>query len=127
MAQEDKYVLLIDDEPDFMETIAFWLRSKGYVVKTATSGEDGVKLIQESLPRLVFLDLNMPEEDGIAVLKRIRGVKKDLPVIMVSAYCADPRMMEANKFGISGIFPKNGTFNELGDVLEVSLRIHKST
>jgi len=123
--KEKKYVLLIDDEPDFLETISFWLKSKGHNVKTASSGQEALKIIEQDEPRLVFLDLNMPDMDGIQVLREIRKRSETLPVIMVSAYCADPRMKDANTLKISGMFPKNGTFDQLGNVLEVTLRTYK--
>ena len=125
MGYGKKYVLIIDDEADFLETTSFWLRSKGYEVRVAPTGVETLNAIKADEPYLIFLDLNMPEMDGVQMLGEIRKINRSLSVIMVSAFCDDLRMEKAKALGISGIFPKYGTFEELGNVLEVGLRTHR--
>ena len=72
------------------------------------------------------MDINMPVMDGFAALKEIRQFNKTLPVIIISAYVTDPRLTEANKLGISGVFYKGADFNEGMALLETVLRTHKS-
>ena len=119
-------VLLIDDEDDFRQLMKFWLESKGYSVLAASNGADGIELVKNDHPNIIFLDLRMPVMDGVATLKEIRAFDRDLPVIVISAFLDDPRAKEAMAFGISGVFNKAKNFDEGLTILEVALRRHKS-
>ena len=119
-------VLLIDDEDDFRQLMKFWLESKGYSVLAASNGADGIELVKNDHPNIIFLDLRMPVMDGVATLKEIRTFDRDLPVIVISAFLDDPRAKEAMAFGISGVFNKAKNFDEGLTILEVALRRHKS-
>lgn len=118
-------VLLVDDEADFLVPITFWLKSKGYSVSVATSGEKAIKIIKEEKPDLVFLDINMPVMDGLETLRRIRKFDKDRSVIMVTAYADEEKFTEARKLQTSGFFPKGGSLEEMQKIIEVTLRTHK--
>lgn len=125
---EDKKikVLMVDDEVDFTQTMAFWLKSRGYIVETASDGKSAIRMIKENMPDIIFLDLNMPVMDGAETLKRIRKFDKDLPVIIISAYVEDQeKMKKVNAYGISGVFYKEKDFTEGLSMLEVALRTHK--
>ena len=115
-------VLLVDDEPDFVEPIAFWLEAKKYKVRTASNGDEAIKLIKEEIPNIVLLDINMPVMDGIETLKHIRENYGDLPVVMITAEIE--RLPTLQDLGISGFFPKGGTLEQLEQLLEPIIRIH---
>ena len=103
----DIKVLIVDDEPDYSETMEFWLMAKGYDVSAVASGSDAMAyLANEPLPDIVFLDILMPGMDGIETLKEIRKVHPKLPVIMVTAYASDERKEAAKKLGANGFFAK---------------------
>jgi CheY-like chemotaxis protein len=123
--RKDIKILLADDEEDFRKPLSFWLESKGYSVDCAENGEIAIKIIQDNIPAIVLLDLNMPVLDGLGTLKRIREFNKDLPVIIISAYVDDPRVREANAYGISGVFYKGKDFKDWLSLLETALRMHK--
>ena len=118
-------ILLVDDQPDFLETMSFWMKSKGYAVQTTDSGESALEIIQSHPVDIVFLDVRMPKGGGIETLSKIRAIKKDLPVILITAYPEDHVMQQARELGISGFFPKEGGFDTLAQVIEVALRTHK--
>ncbi|MBN1912965.1 MAG: response regulator [Candidatus Omnitrophica bacterium] len=118
-------VLLVDDESDFTQPMAFWLNSKGYSVNVAYDGESAVKQAKENPPDIIFLDLNMPVMDGLETIKEIRKFNKDLPVIIISAYVQDQRIRQANDYGISGVFYKGKNFTEGLLLLETALKTHK--
>ncbi|HAJ57000.1 MAG TPA: response regulator [Candidatus Omnitrophica bacterium] len=119
-------VLLVDDESDFMEPIAFWLKSRGYAVSTCRNGKEAVEYIKTNAPDIVFMDINMPVMDGLEALKTIRGFNKDLPIVMVTAaYGHDEKITRAKELGISGFFAKNYTFDQLIQMIQVTLRTHK--
>jgi len=120
-------VLLVDDETDFIEPIAFWLKSRGYVVTTAVDGEEAIGKIREARPDIVFLDINMPVMDGLECLRRLREFEKDLPVIMVTAaFGSEDKITRAKELGVSGFFAKNYTFDQLTQMIQVTLRTHRA-
>ena len=114
-------ILLIDDETDYSETVGFWLMAHGYQVRTASSGVEGLRAIEEELPDIVFLDFLMPGMDGIDTLREIRGKHLELPVIMVSAYASEDKMKEAGSIGISGIFSKGAELSEAARLITETL------
>jgi len=118
-------ILLIDDETDFTQPMSFWLKSKGYTVFVSNDAESGIKAVKDQNPDIVFMDLNMPVMDGVATLKKIREFNKDIPVIIISAYVDDKRIIEATPYGVSGVFYKGGDFQEGLTLLESALRTHK--
>jgi CheY-like chemotaxis protein len=118
-------ILLVDDEADFIQAMSYWFKSKGYSVLSAGNGQEALKLIKESPPDIVFLDINMPVMDGYQTLKCIREFNQDLPVIIISAYVDDQRARDTVRYGVSGIFYKGKDFAEGLSLLESALRAHK--
>ena len=119
------HVLFVDDEADFLEPIALWVKSKGYHVTTASRGKQAIELIQRDPPDIVFLDVQMPELDGLETLRRIRAFNSEIPVVIVTAaYQDETTFADAKTLGISGFFPKQESLDKLGELLEVTLRMH---
>jgi DNA-binding response OmpR family regulator len=79
-------VLVIDDEVDIAEIVrlTFGLRWPEAEVVTASTGEQGVDLVEREAPDLVLLDIGFPDIDGFEVCKRIRHFS-DVPIVMLSA------------------------------------------
>ncbi len=118
-------VLLVDDEGDFIEPVSYWLQSKGYQILTASNGEEAIEVIKREQPDIVFMDINMPGMGGIDTLRQIRETNKDLPVIMLTAAYQDEKIFaKANELGIAGFFPKHSSLDDLGRIIEASLRLH---
>ena len=118
-------ILLVDNEAEFLETITYWLETKEHHVQMCYTGPEAIELIKKSAPDIVFLDIYMPEMDGMEVLRRIRSFNQTLPVVMVTGYPKEEKMTEAIKLGISGFFPKSGSFEELGRIIKAAIRTHK--
>jgi DNA-binding response OmpR family regulator len=80
-------ILSIDDEPGMLELIQLVVKKQGLTVQGASSGEQGLSIMRESPPRLVLLDIMMPEMDGWDVYKQMKEDDnlKDIPVIIVTA------------------------------------------
>ena len=76
-------VLVVDDEPQIRRALRTSLEAHGFRVETARRGEEAVLRVAESPPDVVFLDLGLPDIDGVEALRRIRGFS-DVPVIVVS-------------------------------------------
>lgn len=78
-------ILIVEDEKDLREAIAEGLRIDGYVVDTCDNGEEAYYLLYVEAYDLVVLDLNLPQMDGLEVLKKIRDEKPELKVLILSA------------------------------------------
>ena len=124
---EDKSlnILLVDNEAEFCESMTYWLETKHHRVQVCYSGQEALDLIKKTPLDIVFLDIQMPEMDGMTVLKEIRNISQTLPVVMVTGYPKEERMTEAISLGVSGFFPKTASFEELGRVIKAAIRTHK--
>jgi two-component system, response regulator, stage 0 sporulation protein F len=78
-------ILVVDDEAPVREVLTEYFATEGYAVEAATSGIEALTAVQAGRADLVLLDVRMPGLDGVQVLRRIRAVAENLPVIMVTA------------------------------------------
>jgi DNA-binding response OmpR family regulator len=80
-------ILVVDDEPDMLELIAYTLRLAGYDVVTAACGTDALKGAQARLPDLILLDLMLPDLDGLSVCELLRRLPSTnaIPVLVLTA------------------------------------------
>ncbi len=87
MATNLKCILCIEDEPEMIDLIRLILGRRGFEVKGATGGVEGLKMIRDEHPDLVLLDLMMPDMDGWEVYQQIKADEKtkNIPVIVVTA------------------------------------------
>jgi len=76
MDWSDYRILLVDDEKDVLEFLGYNLKNEGFKIYTATNGKDAVRLAREIRPHLVFMDVMMPEMDGIAACEEIRKTEE---------------------------------------------------
>ena len=81
------YVLVVDDDPDLVETLAMMLESKGCEVGRAYDGIEGEESIQERRPDVVILDIMMPRKDGYVLCGEMKAneATRDIPVILLTA------------------------------------------
>ncbi|MCK4935454.1 MAG: response regulator [Elusimicrobiales bacterium] len=77
-------ILVIDDDVTVRKICAGVLKRKGYRVLTASGGEDGLKILKETVIKIVVLDLTMPRVTGLEVLKEIRELSKKVFVIILT-------------------------------------------
>ncbi len=90
-----KEVLIVDDDPDFVETIEIVLQGNGYETRTANDGEEALKKVKEKAPDIILLDIMMKTKgDGIWVSEKIRSEEdlKEIPIIMITAVNQDAEM-----------------------------------
>jgi two-component system KDP operon response regulator KdpE len=77
-------ILIVDDEPSILATMAPLLRARGYEVSTATSGYAALEAVDRHPPQLVILDLGLPDLDGVEVCRRLREGRA-VPILVLSA------------------------------------------
>ena len=80
------YILVVDDEEDIQLSMTGILEDEGYRVKSASSGEEALKELEQEEPEILFLDIWLPGKDGIELLEPIRNNYPDLPIIMISGH-----------------------------------------
>ncbi len=92
-------VLLVDDEPVFVETMSKVLKARGYGVGAAAGGVEALEELRFNRYDVVVLDLRMPGMDGIETLERIRKQDPLLPVILLSGHADMSKAVEAMQHG----------------------------
>ena len=92
-------ILIIDDEPQLVESLAMRLKASGYAVSAAPDGVSGINKFKEEPPDLVILDIMMPGLSGLDVLKELKEICLNVPVIMLTAYGTPQSAIEALRLG----------------------------
>jgi two-component system nitrogen regulation response regulator NtrX len=92
-------VLIIDDEEAIRSSLKMILEYEGYECVLAANGEAGLKIAERESPDLVFLDIKMPQMDGMEVLKRLKVGEGSPPVVMISGHADIATAFEASKLG----------------------------
>lgn len=86
--EERARILLIDDDPDFVQATKKVLESKSYEVLVAYNGEEGLQKTRDENPDLILLDIIMPLSDGFTVCEEIKGDPEfdEIPVLMLTSF-----------------------------------------
>ena len=82
-----KYILIVDDDPDLVETVSMMLESKGYEVGKAYDGIEGEEAIKKRRPDVLILDVMMPRKNGYELCKELKSNKwtQDIPIVLLTA------------------------------------------
>jgi PAS domain S-box-containing protein len=99
-------ILLIDDEAAILRVMAMSLRSDGYDVVTAQSGEEGLKVFKEESPQIILTDIKMPGMDGLKVLKKIKEIQPEAEVIIITGHGDIDSAIESLQYGASDFINK---------------------
>jgi two-component system response regulator AtoC len=111
-------VLVVDDEPSMLRYMSMLLELDSYKVETAVNGVDCVRKLEAGLaPDLVFLDLLMPEMDGLETLEKIRQTRPSTKVIMLSCVTDTAKVVQAMRLGAQDYLTKPFEKHSLEEVL----------
>ena len=110
-------ILVIDDEPALLKALATVLEESGFQVVTAHSGREATAKILEHPIDLLITDLNMPVEDGIEIIRRLRKDHRQLKVIAMSGAFGPNIMTIAQKLGAHATLSKPMTGTKLLDCI----------
>jgi DNA-binding response OmpR family regulator len=84
---KNKKILIADDEPYILRSLSFVLKKEGFDVDTAEDGEETLEKVEQFKPKILFLDIMMPEKDGYEVCKYLKSndATRDIYIIMLTA------------------------------------------
>jgi two-component system KDP operon response regulator KdpE len=114
-------ILVIDDDPSLNRALRLGLQAGGHEVTTAATGEHGIAQTALTSPDVVVLDMGLPDMDGIAVCRTIRGWS-DVPIIILSATGAENRKVAALDAGANDYVTKPFSMPELEARIRVVTR-----
>lgn len=116
-----KRMLVVDDEPDFRETLVEYLRGKGFDVVQAGDGEEAIRRFTEYHPHMVLLDIQMRGLNGVETLMRITALRQQTCVIMVSGLQHEAMARRTLALGAADYIRKPVDFAYLDRVLDTHL------
>lgn len=114
-------VLLIDDEDEFVRTLAERLSLRGYATRIAGDGESGIGMVAMETFDVVLLDLMMPGLNGLDTLKQLKAMSKDLPVILLTGHGSTKDAMAGMRNEAFDFLMKPLDINELTQKIELAI------
>jgi DNA-binding response OmpR family regulator len=114
-------ILVVDDEENMLALLKRVLGKAGYRVSCADEGKGALQLAREGHFHLAIVDVSMPGMDGIEVLRRLKGIDKQLPVIMISAFASWDKEQTARRLGCVDYFSKPLDMEQLKTVIQENI------
>ena len=111
-------ILVVDDEETIRDLLRTVLRRLGHEVLLADRGQKGIEVFRRERPQITILDLNMPDLDGIAVLKEVRTVDPQASVIMLTGSGTEALERQAGELGATDFLAKGFSLHALGQALK---------
>jgi CheY-like chemotaxis protein len=102
MPKDDKFLLLVEDEPLYIDMVKEQLENAGITVEVANNGKDALKVLETKKPGLILLDLVMPVMNGFDFLKKMHKNKDmhDVPVVILSNLCQDIDKDQCDQYNV---------------------------
>uniref|UniRef100_A0A7C3RKT4 Response regulator n=1 Tax=Dictyoglomus thermophilum TaxID=14 RepID=A0A7C3RKT4_DICTH len=112
-------VVLIDDSKDFINSAVKILEEENFeVVGFANSGQEGIRIVREKKPDLVFVDIVMPDMDGFATIKEIKKMENPPKTIILTLYDNEEYRKASNEVGADGFISKSELFSHIDEIIE---------
>ncbi len=115
---EKPKLLVIDDEPLYLELLTQYFTNKGYSVTALSSGEKILKLLFEDRYDVVILDVWMIDLNGVEIFKKIKKYSPSLPVILTSGYTSQELLQKLKNLGADGFIKKPFSLKEMQDLVD---------
>ena len=116
-----KKALVIDDDASTLELMKFQLEAEGFETTTVERGHAGLKLVEEIEFDIILTDLNLPDLDGIEMVRRCKEISPDTEIIMITGYGSTEKTIEATKAGAFHYVEKPVEFEELLLLIEKAI------
>ena len=100
----NKCIMSVDDSATIRQMVAFTLKEAGYEVIEAVDGEDALRKLKTATVHMILADLNMPNMDGVTLVKRVRTDpgRKGIPIVMLTTESQESKKQEARSAGATG-------------------------
>jgi DNA-binding NtrC family response regulator len=118
-------ILIVDDEPFNLDLLEQELTDRGYSIERAGNGAEALGKFESFHPDLILLDYQMPDMNGIDVLKELRSRGHETPIVLVTAYGSIERAVQAMREGAYDFIPKPFEPDHLALVVEKALEREK--
>ncbi len=100
------HVLVVDDEPGVRDVLSKGLELAEYDVETAADGQQALQCLRDSPYELLIVDLNLPDLDGVSVIRRARQLDADTRAIIITGRSSEEAAIEAANLGVKGYLTK---------------------
>ncbi|MCB1056107.1 MAG: UDP-3-O-[3-hydroxymyristoyl] N-acetylglucosamine deacetylase [Acidobacteria bacterium] len=117
-----KQVLIVDDQPGILSTLSSILEDEGYRTLGTDSGEEALRLYREERPDVVFLDIWLPDRDGLETLQALRRLDPSAAVVMISGHGTTSTAVRAIKLGASDYIEKPLSYQRVMQAVGEALR-----
>ncbi|MBI4660283.1 MAG: response regulator [Verrucomicrobia bacterium] len=109
-----QHILVIDDEGSIRELLGTFFQARGYRVSSASTAAEALRVVEDTLPDVVLLDLLLPDADGLELLENFKQTHPDLPVIIMTGMGSDESLLkEARTKGAAGYVSKTDPLDKL--------------
>jgi DNA-binding NtrC family response regulator len=120
--KKDVRILVVDDEPTMADSLKQNLMEEGYSVDTAATGAEAIELFDQGGHHVAICDLQLPDIDGLEVMRHIKDARPTTEVIVVTGHGSVPKAVEATKAGAFDFVDKPFDFEELQLRVENALK-----
>ena len=114
-------VLVIDDKKIIGDLFDFTLGYSGHKITVTQSAQQALDLVKREKFDIAFLDIVMPEKDGVSILEEIKANAPDLPVVMMSGYSVDEKRNRAQNLGAVACLKKPFEMDDVRKIVKVTL------
>ena len=112
-------ILVIDDDGAQRNILMGYLEKKGFTIYSASSGNEGIKLVKNNLIDIVLSDYKMPDKTGIEVLEEVKKLNPEISFVILTAYGTIENAVKAMRFGAFDYISKPVDLDELDLTLEI--------
>jgi len=118
-------ILIIDDEPEIRQQLAFVLEDEGYEAHTAGTGLEGLKNVESQNFDIVITDLRLPDLDGMEIVSRVKDIRPETIVVMITGHSSIENAVEAIRAGADDYVPKPINGDEILMKLEKAIEVRR--
>lgn len=124
VAEAKNKILIVDDDPDIRRLVETVLEREGFIVDSAASAAEFFKLLPQFKPDIVVLDLQLPDEDGFGIIKKMKSnpVTNEIPVVMLTVQSVDSYKIAGLEIGADDYIVKPFNQGELAARIKAVLR-----
>lgn len=110
-------ILIVDDDPEILDLLESYFKSLGHQVTTLMNSIDAIAKVTISTFDIAFLDIVMPEKDGISLMKDLKNLDTKLPIVIITGYKDADRVIEAYRNGAIDCLLKPFNFEYIRDAI----------